>query len=227
MMGWWSVEIEGKEYLQGDGPYDWVGQALDNIAQEYEQDWGRKPTLNELLHTFQVVLGADLERYVSDGETFQLVNLSAKTKRRPKSQRYAVGDFFVIPLENDLFAFGRILSDILKEKMGMLVGIYAFVSRHVHPPTELRNKPFLFPPFYCSDEGWVTWRWRIIGHIPVDPTEFVYPKFKVGWGASGWAIMDRDQIIAATEEDVQGLPNATLSTMRAVERKIAEHLNHS
>ena len=226
-MGWWSVERDGKECLQGDGPYDLMGQALKDIAQEYEQDWGRKPTLSELLQTIRVVLGADLERYTADGDTTELVNLLAKTKKRPKSQSYRAGDFFVIPLENSLFAFGRILSDVLKERMGMLVGIYTLVSKHVVPPTELRNRAFMFTPFYCSDEGWVTWRWRIIGNIPVEPAEYVYPKFKVGWGISGWAIMDGDRIIEATEEEVRNLPNATLSSMKAVEQRILKLLSQS
>lgn len=53
-MGWWGAN-EGGDSLQpngsltwGDGPADIIDNALDEIDKEFEQAWGRKPTLAEL-----------------------------------------------------------------------------------------------------------------------------------------------------------------------------------
>lgn len=223
-MGWWADKQGDVELIVGDDPYDALSEALDRIVQAYEEEWERKPTLEELIHSFEVVLGADMERYVKEGDTLELVALKAKTKKRRKSQPYKVGDFFAIPLEDGRYAFGRILSDILEEEMGMLVGIYNIVSRRILSPEELRNLPWMFTPFYCSDQGWTSWRWRIIGHLPIAEDEFEYPLFKQGTDFSGWKILDRDQLRPATEEEVKDLGYPTLRPMKAVERRIKEFL---
>ena len=53
-MGWWGANEEG-DSLQpngsltwGDGPADIIDNALDEIDKQFEQAWGRKPTLAEL-----------------------------------------------------------------------------------------------------------------------------------------------------------------------------------
>jgi hypothetical protein len=226
MMGWWAVEKDGKEYLQGDGPYDLIGQAFDKVAQEYLDEWDRKPTLNEILQMVEAILGADLSRYVSDEVTIELVSVLAKTKKRRKPQAYNVGDFFAIPLENRTYTFGRILSDVQNEKMGMLIGIYDFVSRNLVTPSLLRNKPFMFTPFYCSDQGWTTWHWKIIGNAPVVEDEFEYPKFKQGTDSSGWIIVEQDRTYSATAEEVKDLNYAELWSMKSVEWRIQEYLTN-
>lgn len=223
-MGWWAVDKDGQELLQGDAPYDLAGEVFDKIAQEYLQDWERKPTLSELLHTIEVILKSDLERYVSDGDTTELIGLSTKTKKRSKSQPYKVGDFFTIPLKDDRYSFGRILSDILKGRMGMLVGVYDLVSDRIVSTSALRGRPFIFTPFYCSDQGWVTWRWKIIGNAPVASDDFEHPKFKQGTESIGWKIVDKDRTYNATEDDVANLEYAELWSMNAVEWRIQQYL---
>jgi hypothetical protein len=224
-MGWWIDKVDGKELIVGDGPYDVLTAALQQVAEEYLEEWDRKPTLAELTHALEVVLAAHLERYTADGDTLELEALKAKTKKRRKSQAYQVGDFFAIPLSDGRYAFGRILSDLMEEQMGMLVGIYNSVNTRILTQQELRGLPFMFIPFYSSDEGWATWRWRIIGHLPLAEHEFIYPKFKQGDEHRGWKLVDRNQTRSATNEEVEGLEYCSLWTLQGVEGRIEKHLS--
>lgn len=223
-MGWWTLNIDDQELLLGDAPLDLISEALEQVALEYSEKSGRKPTLDELLFTIKVVLRAGLDNHVSNGDSIQLVDLSAKTKRRPKSQPYRVGDIFAIPLHKGQYVFGRILSDILKDKMGMLVGIYDWTAKYFPPTSDLRRKQFMFAPFYCSDQGWVTWRWKIFDNVPVAKDEFLYPRFKQGTESIGWTIVDQDRVYEATAGEVNDLEYARLWTMKSVERRIEQHL---
>jgi len=56
-MGWWSTDKHGHSFAKdaddpemvwGDGPADALGDALDIIIREFQEDWGRKPTMSEL-----------------------------------------------------------------------------------------------------------------------------------------------------------------------------------
>ncbi|MEZ4707373.1 MAG: Imm26 family immunity protein [Caldilineaceae bacterium] len=130
-MGWWFDKFQGQELVQGDAPYDILSQAFKEISQEYLQDWNRKPTLHELIRSIEIVLAATLDEFILVDESIELVKLTAKTKKRRRLQPYHVGDFFAIPLSNGSYAYGRILSDIQQERMGMLVGIYNQVTEHI------------------------------------------------------------------------------------------------
>lgn len=53
-MGWWEASDDGAslvpngQLVWGDGPADILSDALDAIDKEFEQAWGRKPTLAEV-----------------------------------------------------------------------------------------------------------------------------------------------------------------------------------
>ena len=53
-MGWWSITSEdnGPEMHNGDTPADIMGDAIEKIVKEYEEDWGRKPYRKELKAVF-------------------------------------------------------------------------------------------------------------------------------------------------------------------------------
>jgi hypothetical protein len=222
-MGWWTLTIQNQEFLLGDAPLDLISEAFEQVALEYAEKSGRKPTLDELLFAVKVVLQADLQNYVSSSDSLHLVDLSAKTKKRPKLQFYGVGDVFAIPLQKGYYAFGRILSDILKAKMGMLVGVYDLRAKYFPSVLELSRKQFMFTPFYCSDQGWVTWRWKIFDNLPIAKNEFQYPRFKQGTESTGWTIVDQNKVYEATSEEVNELEYAKLWTMKSVERRIEEY----
>lgn len=224
-MGWWADKKEEQELIVGDDAYDILSEALVQVARMYEEEWKRKPTLAELVHSLEVVLGADPERYVEEGDTLELISLRAHTRKRRRSQPYKVGDFFAIPLEEGQYAFGRILSDLLAERMGMLIGIYNITSTRILTPAELRGLPFMFSPFYSSDQGWKTWRWRILGHMSLAENEFNYPNFKQGDEHRGWKLLEKDKVRSATRHEVEGLNYPMLWTLQGVEGRIKQQIS--
>jgi len=78
-MGWWkidNIETGGidwenwdgtvlnvtkdnitNELVNGDGPADIMGDALEQIRKEYKNYWNREPTLNELQAVFNFCMG--------------------------------------------------------------------------------------------------------------------------------------------------------------------------
>jgi hypothetical protein len=223
-MGWWSVKHSGEELIQGDAPYDILGDTFEQLAQEYEEEWDRKPTLAEIVYAIETVLAASIDKYASDGDELEIVDLAVKTKKRRKSQSFRVGDFFAIPLGDGLYAFGRILSDLEANDLGMLVGIYDRVSKRILSPMELKRTEFMVTPFHCTDEGWKTRRWKIIGNMPVEHSEYTYPKYKEGFEGLGWWIVHGDKKYEATEEEVRDLEYATIWSVEEVEERILENI---
>ncbi len=226
-MGWWTLEQSGAELLQGDIPLDLMMDAFHQIAQEYEQDWGRKPTLAEVIQTIEATLKTEIDVSISEEEEIEIVHLAVKTRKRRKYQTIQVGDFFAIPLERKLYAFGRILSDLKLGEISWLVGIYDEVSARILSPAHLKGKQFMFTPFYCDDQGLKTWKWKIIGNLPVEADEFEYPKHKEGLEGMGWWIRDKDRVYEATAEEVQDLEYATLWSTTAVEKRIMEFIGRA
>lgn len=156
-MGWWTSEHNGQELVLGDEPYDIMADALGSICAAYVEEWQRKPAVEEIIRTMDVVLGADLGSYVYNGEKLELVNIKARTKRRAKSQALHVGDFFSIPLEHKTYAFGRILSDFRVKDMGMLMAIYDTTAAGPIPLLSLKGAPFMFEPFFLFARGMGKW----------------------------------------------------------------------
>jgi hypothetical protein len=66
-MGWWTIKQTGQELIQGDEPYDILMDALEQLSREYEEEWGRKPTLAELVYALETVLTTGIDKYVLDG----------------------------------------------------------------------------------------------------------------------------------------------------------------
>jgi hypothetical protein len=190
-------------------------------VREYEHDQGRKPMLVELIQMVETVLATNIDAYTHDGRDKEIVALNVKTK---KYQSFHVGDFFAIPIKKGTFAFGRILSDLQVAKIGLLVGIYKQTEKKILTPLQLKGSSFMFPPFYCSEQGWKTWRWKIIGNIPVESNEFIYPKHKEGLDGLGWWIIDKDKSYPATEKEVQSLEYARLWSVESVEKRIKENI---
>lgn len=69
-MGWWEISSErdiDEPCYGGDGPADTMGSALDAIALQYRQAWGRWPYVEELRACFNFVLHRpDSEQYIPD-----------------------------------------------------------------------------------------------------------------------------------------------------------------
>jgi hypothetical protein len=62
-MGWWLTNEEGHSLLEegemiwGDGPADTLSNALDDIVGQFEQKWGRKPSVAEIIAGVRFSMG--------------------------------------------------------------------------------------------------------------------------------------------------------------------------
>ena len=63
-MGWWKIN---DNEVSGDSVADLMGDAIDKIVKEYEKEWRRKPTYNELFELFHFSLG-HLDYLFKDGD---------------------------------------------------------------------------------------------------------------------------------------------------------------
>jgi len=61
-MGWWTINRSGRELVLGDTPFDIIGEAFQQVAQEYQEGWNRKPTLAEVIETIETVLAIGVDR---------------------------------------------------------------------------------------------------------------------------------------------------------------------
>lgn len=74
-MAWEEFERAGVRGITGDDPIDEFSLALGRIVRAYQERFGRKPTVHELLHAFESVLTTDPSRYVSDAKGLRLGSL--------------------------------------------------------------------------------------------------------------------------------------------------------
>jgi hypothetical protein len=65
-MAWEEFERDGCAGFTGDRPLDEFAAALKAIARAYDERFGRKPTVTEVLFNLERLLGSVPERYVSD-----------------------------------------------------------------------------------------------------------------------------------------------------------------
>jgi hypothetical protein len=171
-MGWRNVGEKGNEILVGDGGFDAVDEMLREMTGMYQQDLNRKPTLEEILTTIEMVLKAVGDQHLSGCEELEIVEIKAKTRRRAKKQRFQVGDFFTVPLETGAFGFGR----VLQLSGGTILGFYDFASATVEPASRLSQLPYLFI-ILCMDDGIESWRWKVVGFASLRPDEYEEPEF--------------------------------------------------
>lgn len=223
-MGWWTEDHLGQEVMQGDTPYDIMMDAFEKIVSAYQNNFERKPTLSEIVRMTEVILTVGADNYFQNGDSLEITKLTMKTKERKKYQKCQVGDFFIVPFKRDIYAFGRVLSDLKVNHLGMLIGIYNKFSKRILSPLQLKNDVFMFTPFYCSNEGWKNGKWRIIGNIPIISGDFIYPKHKEGIEGLGWWIIEGNEQREATQQEVEDMEYAQLWSAKAVEERIIAHL---
>jgi hypothetical protein len=108
--------------------------------------------------------------YLSDRKPRRRIRVGTKwVLPKPKGQMARVdwdafeaehlGDFIVLPIEHDLYGFGRILSVAS-------MGFYDLISPAIPPLEELETRRFLF---VVPAEGWPirSGRWKVIGNRPL------------------------------------------------------------
>lgn len=79
-MAWEEFERDGSGGFTGDRPLDELAAALKAIARAYDERFGRKPTVAEVLYNLERLLSSIPERYVSDPEGLDGSRISINRK---------------------------------------------------------------------------------------------------------------------------------------------------
>ena len=172
-MGWFHAGESGEELIIGDGTLDAVDDMIHTVCKEYQEDLNRKPSLNEMIKSIEITLIASADRFFSGCEELEITEIKAKTKRRKKKQSYQDGDFFAIPLSNKKFAFGRVL-----DAPNFTFGFLDLISTRIVPPPKLQGYSYRCI-IICAEDGISSWRWKVIGNIPLGPKEYTGTEFWV------------------------------------------------
>src|SRR5262249_51322648 len=95
---------------------------LEEMSRRCEAELGHKPSLEDFRQLLGALLCCRLEEYFADGATTEVTDVIFKTKKKRPPQRYGAGDVFVIPLDRQRFAFGRVLRN--EPKRGDLIEVF-------------------------------------------------------------------------------------------------------
>jgi len=79
-MAWERFDRDGVGGATGDTPLDELGFALKAIARAYQDQFGRKPSVLEVIYNLERLLRSAPERYVSDPEG--LIDLTLRIDRK-------------------------------------------------------------------------------------------------------------------------------------------------
>lgn len=170
-MGWWRIE---KEIELGDGGLDIAEDFLEKIAQEYLDDLGRKPKLIEVLRTIELILKHRTDEFIDEGEFFYVNSISGKMKRRPKKQKFHIGDVIAIPLKSDVFVYA------IMTPQHSLIELFRFKSKKIVIVECLGDVERVQLPYLVDLEPLKNWKWKNIGQLPYDHKKFIPQQFLLG-----------------------------------------------
>ena len=165
-MGWWTAtDAPGVEI--GDAVLDEARRFLRSVSGSYEEDLKRKPSVAELEYLLTLAFSVNADSDVlSDFDELRVQKVSIKTGKRPKRVKPAVGDIFSFKVADELYAFGRLVSEL---RAGTIAEIFKYTSTQpIFDPsraTEWLIKPVLLNSFILLDqksEG----EWDIISKDP-------------------------------------------------------------
>lgn len=136
------------------------------------------------------MLGHDPGPYFADMDEHVVGGVSFRRKKVPKRQAWAVGDYFMIPLDGKSW-YGRILHGTGH----VLVEIY---SLEADRPLSLRQvlgqkRKVVLNKHVFAHQCFTRGRWRIIGHEPL-PKDFKYPPVRYGLMAYGNYLIRRGDV---------------------------------
>ena len=159
--------------LIGDEPFDLVSEALDKVVDCYQKDLQRKPTTFELVKTFERVLAPRFFETTFEGETAELVSISAKTKKISKRQKCQAGDFVKAQLSDGRFVFGRVFE---VGRYGPQVGVYDSAGLETPSFEELKKRKLIVKVFPIHKELMEARSWIVIGNLPIDEYDNGQPR---------------------------------------------------
>lgn len=119
--------------------------------------------------------------------------------------KYKVGDIVMIPVSDDMFAFGRLLQDAS-------IAIYSFVSKGLVDVSRLESEEVLFDPG-IFDTNIANGEWKIIGNIPFHDADDSWPTPKYIQDVINpdkYRLYYKGDIQPAKKQDIEGLERQVL-----------------
>lgn len=217
-MAWWTEKFEGKKIESGDDALGLVHYALEEICRLYMDEVGRKPTTAELRYALGKMLDTAGPDLFEDLEAKIVTGVAFKTKKTPKIQKYAVGDYFAIRLKTGEHCYGRILH---KGPAGHLVEIYDFRTRSPVTLEQLLSaeRKIVLNKHVHSLAAFRAGRWKILGHRDLEP-DIELPKFRLGSRYTVYEIAQGDKCVKARREDVVDLEPMSMFDPETIEQRL-------
>ncbi|MBX8827214.1 Imm26 family immunity protein [Ochrobactrum sp. SFR4] len=165
-MGWWTV-TDAPEMEIGDTVLDDARRFLRSVSRSYEEDLKRKPSVAELEYLLTLAFSVNADSDVlSNFDELRVQEIKIKTGKRQKRVKPAIGDIFSFKVADELYAFGRLVSEL---RAGTIAEIFNYTSTQpILDPSftvEWLIKPVLLNSFILLDqksEG----QWDIISKDP-------------------------------------------------------------
>jgi hypothetical protein len=176
-MGFWGEEKQGVDLLIGDEPLDILIDAFRKVADNYQSDVGRKPTVLELERLIQLSLDYQ-EDVVSSVEAFQISECRFKIKKAFKRIQWKPGDVFAIPLnKGEVYGYGMVVKG-KKQIEDLYIEYYQLFTKKMLSITDFKKKekPYLF----TANTGFtyiLSGLWKKIGTLPFDESRYRLPDF--------------------------------------------------
>jgi hypothetical protein len=178
-MSWEPIDPENPsdDALIGDDPFDLFGKAIDQVTQAYRRDLRRKPSIHELVTTFERVLETHFADAVSEGQTAELVSISFKIRAIPKRQKFKAGDFLKATAADGRPVYGRIFTGRppFGDAFSAWVGVYDSLGLEKVDLHELRQRPLVVKAMPIHPEILQKREWLVIGHLPLDDHDATQP----------------------------------------------------
>jgi hypothetical protein len=213
-MGWWQDRYEGKKVDMGDESIDLIHELLRAFAGPYQSDLGRKPLTQEFLASLSGALQTTGRDLFGDLEDREVVSVRLTTRKAPKTQKYAIGDYFVVPLATKEFAYGRIIGH---DAAGDVIEVYRDKTKTPWSFPQLQRRPqaILLQTHVHGLLAFRARRWPILGHAPL-AKDHPMPAFRLG----DWQINQGTQTRTASTKEVLRMEPCVCWNPETVEARI-------
>jgi hypothetical protein len=191
---------------------------LRAFAGPYAEDLGRKPDTREFLFALEGALRTTGRDLFADLEAHEVAAVKLTTKKAPKFRKFAVGDFFVVPLQGGEFAYGRIIGS---DAAGTVIEVYRLRTRHPLTLGGLKQqaRDLLVQTHVNGLLAFRPGRWPILGREPL-PRNHPMPSFRLG-SDEAWQVARGDKRWPADLEEVLRMEPMVCWDPETVEERIA------
>lgn len=125
-MGWWLVDSE-ENIEVGDVVFDELRHFLVCVSKCYEEDLGRKPTIEELQYLLSLGLSVNANSDIlSNFDELRVQKILIKTEKRKKRVKPKIGDIFYFKIDADQYGFGRLVFNL---DLGTIAEIFNYTSK--------------------------------------------------------------------------------------------------